>query len=73
LCATSWPMKRHGVSCMTRKPTASQLGDVSLHPCSARTGATQHCCVTTPAIFSKPVLFKLFSHIQLSQYRTTRY
>jgi hypothetical protein len=50
--------------------TPWQCSGISLHPCSARTGETQHCCVTTPAIFSKPVLFKLFSHIPLSQYKT---
>ena len=59
-CTTPLPMTRHGVSCMMRKSMVSQLGDISLHPCSARTGETQHCCVTTPTIFSKPVLFKLF-------------
>jgi len=59
-CTTSLPMTRHGVSCTTRKSMVSQLGDISLHPCSARTGETQHCCVTTPAVFSKTVLFNLF-------------
>jgi len=59
-CITSLPMTRYGVSCTTSKSMVSQLGDKSTHPCSARTGETQHCCVTTPAIFSKPVLFKLF-------------
>lgn len=75
---TSLPMTRHGVSCTTRKSMVSQLGDIPLHPCSARTSETHHCFVTTPAIFSKPVLFKLFCfHIPLSQYQTctctTRY